>query len=463
MRRSLPVGLFLLLSLPALLQGCASDIEDSDSLHSALTQNGSRELSWTEKLDSVGGDVVGIETSQNGWRLVSDRGLFTFSPHRLAQPIDRVWATATGDVPDHSEMAIEVRNRSVGGTWSEWRMATSQNPAVFPHAGSEVQVRAVLTANPNGQSPVLRALSLRATAPSASVAMSEAPLAPLTYRVYATREGLVGGTTANGHVITSRDHFVALPSRRGLASNGGHEYTVTVQYNGKTATAPVWDVGPWNTKDDYWNPSSTREMWGDLPQGTPESQAAYQNGYNGGKDQFGRTVANPAGIDLADGTFWDDLGMSDNDWVDVTYNWTSGGGSTWEAIVDDATEGRFHASANWGNSSWSTQRYGTGYRFASPEALSDPAWFAVDVPAAGHYEAFVHYAADPGYNSQTPFLVQATDGVRTVKIDQRQGGGQWVSLGIFPLAAGDHDVVGVSRWTTTTGYVIADAVKLVAR
>ncbi|WP_394830480.1 hypothetical protein LVJ94_28645 [Pendulispora rubella] len=462
MRRSLPVGLFLLLSLSA-LQGCASDIEDSDSSHAALTQNGGSELQWKENLDSVGGDVVGIQAENGGWRTLSERGLFTFATRRLAQPVDRVWATASGDIPDQSEMAIEVRNRSVGGGWSEWRVATSQEPAVFPAAGSEVQVRAVLTANPNKQSPVLRTLSLRASPSAASAPMSEAPLAPLTYRVYATREGLVGGTTANGHVIKSRDHFVALPTRRALASNGGREYTVTLRYNGHTVTEPVWDVGPWNTKDDYWNPSATREMWRDLPQGKPESQAAYQNGYNGGKDQFGRTVANPAGIDLADGTFWDSLGMSDNDWVDVTYNWTSGGGSTWEAIVDDATAGRFHASANWGTSTYSSQRYGTGYRFATPEAVSDPAWFAVDVPAAGNYEAFVYYPADPGYNSQTPFLVQATDGVRTVKVDQRQGGGQWVSLGVFPIAAGDHDVVGVSRWTTTTGYVIADAVKLVRR
>ena len=33
---------------------------------------------------------------------------------------------------------------------------------------------------------------------------------PLTYRVYGTREGLVGGTTANGHIIKSYDRFVAL-------------------------------------------------------------------------------------------------------------------------------------------------------------------------------------------------------------------------------------------------------------
>ena len=31
----------------------------------------------------------------------------------------------------------------------------------------------------------------------------------------------------------------------------------------------------------------------------PEAQAAYQNGYNGGKDQYGRTVLNPGGCDLS--------------------------------------------------------------------------------------------------------------------------------------------------------------------
>ena len=65
-----------------------------------------------------------------------------------------------------------------------------------------------------------------------------------------------------------------------------------------------------------------RQEWHDLPQGRPASQAAYQDGYNEGKDQFGRRVANPAGIDLADGTFWDGLKLKNNAWVTVTYQWT---------------------------------------------------------------------------------------------------------------------------------------------
>jgi hypothetical protein len=35
-----------------------------------------------------------------------------------------------------------------------------------------------------------------------------------------------------------------------------------------------------------------------------------------------------------------------------------------------------------------------------------------------------------------------------------------VSLGVFTLAAGAGNKVGVSRWTSGTGYVIADAVRI---
>jgi hypothetical protein len=139
--------------------------------------------------------------------------------------------------------------------------------------------------------------------------------------VFATREGLVGRTTANGHVIRARDRFVALPSRRSLSGKGGREFQVRLTHGEKSVVAPVWDIGPWNVRDDHWSLSSQRERWRDLPQGLPQAQAAFQDGYNGGKDEFGRQVKNPAGIDLADGIFWDDLRMRDNDWIKVDYLW----------------------------------------------------------------------------------------------------------------------------------------------
>ncbi|MEV0390514.1 peptidoglycan DD-metalloendopeptidase family protein [Nonomuraea sp. NPDC050643] len=129
--------------------------------------------------------------------------------------------------------------------------------------------------------------------------------------------------------------------------------------------------------------------------------------------------------------------------------------------VDNATAGQFSAGANWGTSTWSTQRYGADYRFATPDTTtSDAAWFKASIAAAGAHLVEVWYPADPGYNSATPFLVATTDGTRTVAVDQRANGGRWVGLGTFALAAGDYNVVGVSRWTSQPGYVVADAVRI---
>ena len=141
----------------------------------------------------------------------------------------------------------------------------------------------------------------------------------VTFRIYATREGLVGGTTSNGHVIQPQDHFVALPCVCALSSKGGNEFQVRIQYQDKSVTAPVWDVGPWNIDDNYWDPPAKRK-YPNLPQGQPEATAAYYDNYNGGLDGRGRKVQIPAGIDIGDGTFAD-LGMTDSGWVTVTFLW----------------------------------------------------------------------------------------------------------------------------------------------
>lgn len=137
--------------------------------------------------------------------------------------------------------------------------------------------------------------------------------------------------------------------------------------------------------------------------------------------------------------------------------------SSWETIVDNATSGRFSASSNWATSSYSSQGYGADYRYASPQAVSDAAWFSANIPSAGNYQIYVWYPANSGYNSSTPFVVATSSGSQSVQVNQQINGGTWVSIGTFNLNAGDYNVVGVSRWTSTAGYVIADAVKIVRR
>ncbi len=249
-------------------------------------------------------------------------GSLITAPHRLDRLATGLVATLNADIPAGAAVRIDVRGVGGTGRWGEWTPAG----AALPGPARVVQARVTLIAAPDGASPRVRAVSLR---PMDSGVTPRTSGTASTYRVFATREGLVGGTTANGHVIVSRDHFVALPSGRGLSPKDGGSYTVRVcATSGRCEWAPVWDVGPWNTHDDYWNPAAIREDWKDVTQGEPESQAAYSNGYNGGKDGFGRTVSNPAGIDLADGTFWDGLQLTDNAWVNVTYLWTGAAGVT---------------------------------------------------------------------------------------------------------------------------------------
>jgi N-acetylmuramoyl-L-alanine amidase CwlA len=137
--------------------------------------------------------------------------------------------------------------------------------------------------------------------------------------------------------------------------------------------------------------------------------------------------------------------------------------SPWETIVDNETSGRFTASDNWDFSSFSSQRRGANYRFTTPEAISDAAWYMANIPATGAYQIYAWYPANSGYNSSTPYVIVTTSGNQVVNVNQQINGGSWVSLGIFNLSGGDHNVVGVSRWTSGAGYVIADAVRIVRR
>ncbi|WP_443094365.1 golvesin C-terminal-like domain-containing protein [Phytohabitans rumicis] len=95
-----------------------------------------------------------------------------------------------------------------------------------------------------------------------------------------------------------------------------------------------------------------------------------------------------------------------------------------------------------------------------PEEVSDLATYAATIPAAGSYQVEAWYPGIAGYNTSTPFIVYASGGSQVVRVDQSTGGGAWASLGTFSLAAGAQTVVAVSRWTTATGYVIADAVRI---
>ena len=117
---------------------------------------------------------------------------------------------------------------------------------------------------------------------------------------------------------------VALPHRNlkdgYLAGKNARKVTIT-RKRGRIR-APVKEVGPWNIRDNYWQSRRKRDMWDDLKRCKPEAEAAYFDNYNHGKDQFGRKVLNPAGVDLTPRAA-KRLGLRkyQNAWVKVRYPW----------------------------------------------------------------------------------------------------------------------------------------------
>lgn len=288
-------------------------------------------------------------------------------------------------------------------------------------------------------------------------------LAP-TYRIFATREGLVGRMTANGHIIQPRDRFVALPSWSVLSPKGSDKFRVRVTYKGRSVVAPVWDVGPWNTKDDYWSPT---RRYRDLPVGLPMAQAARQEGYNGGLDERGRRILLPNGIDIADGTFWDDLQMNRDDWVEVSFLWLGADPGPGAAVsvspppaapaapappaapagppprpveveagavaVDDGAAGYAPQGQPWseaacglgGKHAW------TGSTTSPAKATASAAW-APQLPAGGFYELLAYIPECGGQATSSARYRVFHDGATTeVTVDQQAKAGTWASLGTF--------------------------------
>lgn len=252
-------------------------------------------------------------------------GILVSTPQEYAAVFDTLRVDYRARIPSEATVALDVRASADGMRWTQWEVDIPPGAtARFDQPARFAQYR--LRMQSSGASPALQTLRLtplRAATSFAALedapAEAEQPIAP-TFTVHATRQGMVGGRTANGHRITKRDRFVSLPCWCALSSKGGSEYMVRITYNGRSAVAPVYDVGPWNTRDNYWDPQEKR-TFSDLRQGWPQDHAAFFDGHNNGRALYGR-VRFPTAIDVGDGIWWDDLQIKgDRAVVEVTFLW----------------------------------------------------------------------------------------------------------------------------------------------
>ncbi|CAN5699786.1 hypothetical protein BH20ACT11_BH20ACT11_06300 [soil metagenome] len=133
---------------------------------------------------------------------------------------------------------------------------------------------------------------------------------------------------------------------------------------------------------------------------------------------------------------------------------------SYRQIVDSSNPTRFSASRNWGVSKYSGQKYGNNYRYVRPTRryTTDRAAYKVRIPATGTYRIWAWWPADRGYNGAARFLVRTTGGWARRYRSQRKNGGRWVGLGDFRMRAGDSWCVRVDKRSSSSGYVIADAI-----
>jgi hypothetical protein len=84
----------------------------------------------------------------------------------------------------------------------------------------------------------------------------------------------------------------------------------------------VKDAGPWNVHDNFWARRKHRLEFKRVPRCKPEAQLAYYRNFNRGKDEFGREVLNPAGIDVTPAVARG-MGLKkyQNAWVYVRFPW----------------------------------------------------------------------------------------------------------------------------------------------
>lgn len=130
--------------------------------------------------------------------------------------------------------------------------------------------------------------------------------------------------------------------------------------------------------------------------------------------------------------------------------------------VDNSTAGRFSASSSWVTSAWDPQRVGPNYRVLKrPAAAAGNARWKVKIPARGLYTIYARWPADPGYTGRATFRISTASGTKTRTVSQKTNGGRFVKLGTYTMAAGDGWKISLSSQSASSGYIVADAVRVV--
>jgi hypothetical protein len=378
-------------------------------------------------------------------------GVILSAPIALGAPTSRLHIAYGAFLPSGSSAQVDLRGSVDGRIWQPWAVDLPAGAVVgFARPILFAQYRVTLLGSV-GESPVVRDVRVVATSqlpsadapPPSGAAYAVAP----TFRIRATRQGMIGGRTANGYIIPPRARFVSLPSWSVLSSKGGDEYRVRITYKGRSSVVPVYDVGPYSGRDDYW--AAQRNGYPQLERGWPMDHAAYYEGFNGGQADKG-FVRFPTAMDVGDGVWWDDLGIhGDQAEVEVTFLWLGQDPASGppardpaapEQIVDELGGDFWHSTPSLGATAVGCGYGRHAYAVASttdPSAGSVARW-QPNLPVEAFYDLYVHVPICPskrGPAREARYVVQHRDGAAEFSLNQATQTG-WVHLGRFPFRAG---------------------------
>jgi len=146
---------------------------------------------------------------------------------------------------------------------------------------------------------------------------------------------------------------------------------------------------------------------------------------------------------------------------------TIGGGPVYvplkavEYIIDNTDTQGVTITGAWSASTSTSGFYGTNYLTDGGTGKGTKSIkFQKTVPAAGEYEVYMRWTAAANRALNVPVNVTTSAGVDPISVNQRLDNGQWVLLGTYQATANSNIEVLVST-TGTSGYVIADAVRIV--
>lgn len=128
-------------------------------------------------------------------------------------------------------------------------------------------------------------------------------------------------------------------------------------------------------------------------------------------------------------------------------------------LVDNSDTQNVTTEGAWTTGDTAGELFGFDYATSAAGTGRDSFTWGLNIPADGDYEVFARWPQITGAASDAPYEITHDGGTATVRADQSQQPGQWVSLGTFSFVAGNQGSITLSD--DAAGTVAADAVKLV--